>query len=166
MHNQTFNIIIPIIAVVVGYGLSFLQQLWSQKQQRKDEERRLEESRKDEKWKQEQLRINIFLEKRFKAYSEGLEFIYDIEQNQTEANALEDVLGRWKKWYPLNCVYLPPSVNDDFFKAMNGTTLIIVDMNNRERDRKTWDKFKNDILEAKNMFMDLKNVGWLPEDLK
>jgi len=166
MSTQTLNVIIPIIAVVVGYGLSFLQQLWSQKQQRKDQERRLEEGRKDEKWKQAQIRINMFLEKRFKAYSEGLEFIYEVEQNQTKVEALESILERWKKWYPLNCVYLPPTVNDAFFGAMHGTNLIIIDLKNREVDRETWNKFKKEIRESKKMFMDLKEVGWLPEDLK
>ena len=163
MNSQNLNV---IIAVVVGYCLSFLQQLWSLRQQRKDEVHKLEESRKDEKWKQEQLRINLFIEKRFNAYSEGLEFIYEVEQNQNEAEALENIDKNWKKWYPLNCVYLPPEVNTAFFKAMCDITLIIIDLNNDEGNTETWNQFREETKTAKQNLMDLKDVGWLPEDLK
>jgi len=163
MNTQNFNV---IIAVVVGYGLSFLQQLWSLRQHRKDEKHNLEESRKDEMWKQTQLRINMFLEKRFTAYSEGLEFIYEVEQNQNEVEALESIDKKWKKWYPSNCIYLPPEVSTAFFNAMCDITLIIIDLNNNEGNRETWDKFREETRTAKKCLMDLKDIGWIPEDLK
>jgi len=166
VNTQNLNVIIPIITLVVGFGLSFLQQLWSMRQQRKNEEHKLKESRKDEQWKQEQLRVNMFLEKRFNAYSEGLEFIYEVEQNQTEVDALEKINEKWKKWYPLNCVYLPPEVNTAFFNAMCGITLIIIDINNKDGNKEVWKEFREETRTAKKFLMDLKDIGWIPDDLK
>ena len=56
-----------------------------------------------------------------KVYGEALEFIYEVEQNQTKADELERILEKWKKWYPSNAIYLPPSVNDALFGALDTT---------------------------------------------
>jgi hypothetical protein len=52
------------------------------------------------------------------------------EKNQTNADVLQQILGRWEKWYPLHVVYLPPLVNDDLFGAMHWTNSVIIDLHN------------------------------------
>ncbi len=155
-----------IAGIIIGWVLSFYQQRWTREQDKKDEVRRQEQRRKEEEWKQTQLRINTFLEKRWKTYSEGLEFVYEAEQHQHDAEELEAVQKKWSKWHPSNCLYLPPSVRDAFFAAMNMTAPIIVDLRNQDRDREIWRTFKEDLQNAKTRLMNLNDVGWLPEELK
>ncbi len=155
-----------IAGITIGWALSFCQQRWTREQDKKDEIRRKEQRRKDEKWKQTQLRINIFLEKRFKTYSEALEFVYDVEQHQHDVEELEAIQKKWSKWHPSNCLYLPPSVRDALNGAMIFTTAIIVDLGNQDNDKETWKMFKEKLQEAKIQLMNLSDVGWLPEELK
>jgi len=147
MDNPIFVIINTIVAgllVLAGYGISFLQQKWRQKQTRKD----------------------LLLDKRMKVYGEGLEFVYEVEMNRTKEEELERILERWKKWYPSNVVYLPPSVNNALFGAMHWTVSIIIDLHNKAGNKETWDKFNEELQNAKTSLMNLKEIGWLPEDLK
>ena len=155
-----------IAGITIGWALSFFQQRWTREQDKKDEIRRQEQRRKDEKWKQTQLRINIFLEKRFKTYSEALEFVYDVEQHQHDAEELEAIRKKWIEWHPSNCLYVPPSVRNDLFVAMNMIAPIIVDLSNQDRDKEIWRIFKEDLQNAKTRLMNLNDVGWLPEDLE
>lgn len=145
------------LAIVLGWALSFLQQIWTGKQKRKDE-----------KWKQTQLRINTFLEKRLRTYSEDLEFVYDVEGNQHNAEGLKAVQKKWSKWHPSNCLYLPRSVREALNEAMKFTTAIIVDLGrpDGDRNRETWETFKGKLQEAKTQLMNLSDVGWLPKDLE
>ena len=152
--------------IIIGWALSFCQQRWTREQDKKDEVRRQEQRRKDEKWKQKQLRINTFLEKRWKTYSEGLEFVYEAEENQHDDGELEAVQKKWSKWHPSNCLYLPRSVRDALNEAMKFTTAIIVDLRNKTGDKKTWEKFKEKREKARTQLMNLSDVGWLPEDLE
>lgn len=138
------NTIVAGLLVLAGYGISFLQQKWTQKQTMK----------------------NALLKDRLKVYGKGLGFIYEVEQSQTNAEELERINKRFKKWFPSNVVYLPPSVNDAFFKAMNWTVLIIVDLHNKDENEETWKEFKEKLQKAKTSLMDLKDIGWLPKDLK
>jgi len=109
----------------------------------------------------------MFLEKRLNTYSEGLEFVYEVEKNQTNADALQQILRRWEKWYPLNVVYLPTQVNDDLFGAMHWTNPVIIDLHNDgEVNPETWKIFKDELQKAKTSLMNLKDIGWLPEDLR
>lgn len=149
--------LIGVGGTIIGSAFTFLQQIWTRWQ-----------DRKDEKWKQTQLRINTFLEKRFKTYSEGLEFVYDVEGSQDNAEGLKAVQKKWSKWHPSNCLYLPFSVRDTLFEAMKFTTAIIVDLGrpDGDRNRETWEKFKGKLQEAKTQLMNLSDVGWLPKDLE
>jgi len=147
MNNGIYNIInsvVVLIAAIIGFLASLHQQKWGRKQSRKDS----------------------LLDKRMKVYGEGLEFVYEVEQNQTNAEELERIRQEWKKWYPSNAVYLPPSVNDPLFEAMNWTVLIIIDLHNRDKNMETWKEFKEKLRKAKTFLMDLKDIGWLPKDLK
>lgn len=147
MDNPIFVIINTIVAgllVLAGYGLSFLQQKWRQKQTRKDS----------------------LLDKRMKVYGEGLGFIYKVGMSQTNAEELERINQRFIKWYPSNVVYLPPSVNEALLGAMNWTVPIIHDLNCNINDEKTWEKFEGYLREAKTSLVNLKDIGWLPKDLK
>ena len=155
-----------IVGIIIGWALSFWQQRWTREQDRKDDVRRQEQRRKDEKWKQTQLRINTFLEKRWKTYSEALTFIHDVEGNQRNAERLKAVQKKWSKWHPSNCLYLPFSVRDTLFEAMKFTTAIIVDLGNQDNDRETWTKFKGKLQEVKTALTNLKEVGWLPSELE
>lgn len=147
MSNGILNIINSVIvlaATLIGFWASFLQQKSRQKQSRTD----------------------ALLEKRLKVYGEGLEFVYEIEQNRTNEEELERIIERWKKWYPSNAIYLPPSVNDALFGAIHWTTPIIVDLHNNASNQETIDKFNEKLQNAKTSLMNLKEIGWLPEDLK
>ena len=118
-----------------------------------------------EKKRRKQSRIDAILEKRMKVYGEGLEFIYEVEQNKTKSEELERILEKWKKWYPSNAIYLPPSVNDALFGAMHWTLPVIIDLHNRESDRETIRVFKENLQQAKIQLMNLKDISWLPADL-
>lgn len=166
MDNQLLLAIVPVVSVAVGWGLSSLTQRWHRGQMIEHEKWKQEQKREDEKWKERQQRINMFLEKRLNAYSEGLEFVYQVEMNQTYASALEKILNRWEKWYPLNVVYLPPIVNNDLLGAMGRTAVIKMDLSNQDRNRETWRLFKEELQTAKKSLMNLKDIGWLPEDLR
>lgn len=155
-----------IAGIIIGWALSFWQQRWTREQDRKDEVRRQEQRRKDEKWKQKQLRINTFLEKRWKTYSEGLVFVLEVEEHQRNPDELKAIQNKWKEWYPSNCLYLPNSVREALRKAINFTTAIIVDINNKTENKETWETFKENQKEAKAALMNLSDVGWLPEDLE
>lgn len=158
-----------IVGTIIGWALSFCQQRWARKQDRKDEVRRQEQRKKDEKWKQKQLRINTFLEKRWKTYSEALTFIYDVEGNQHNKGELEETKKKWSKWHPSNCLYLPDSVRDALFEAMKFTEAIIVDLGTPVGERVgrgTWEAFGEKLKEAKTALMNLSEVGWLPPDLE
>jgi len=75
MDNPIFviaNTIVAGLLVLAGYGISFLQQ----------------------KWRQKQVRTDIVLEKRMKVYGEGLEFVYEVEMNRTKEEELERILER------------------------------------------------------------------------
>jgi len=156
------------LGMVIGWTLSFIQQIWTRWQDRKDEVRRQEQRRKDEKWKQKQLRINTFLEKRWKTYSQGLEFVYNLEGNQDNAERLKAVQKKWSKWHPSNCLYLPRSVREALNEAMKFTTAIIVDLGRPDGDRniETQENFERKLQEAKTALMNLSGVGWLPPDLE
>lgn len=108
MDNQLLMAIVPVVSIVVGWGLSSLTQRWHRGQMIEHEQWKHEQTRKDEKWKERQQRVNMFLEKRLNAYSEGLEFVYQVEMHQTDADTLGEILKRWEKWYPLHVVYLRP----------------------------------------------------------
>jgi len=148
MNNQISNIInsaIVLIATIVGFLGSFFQQ----------------------KWKQKQVRTDAFLDKRMNVCGDGLEFVYEVEHNQTNEEKLERIIERWKKWYPSNAVYLPPLVNDAIFSVMNWVVLVIIDLHNDGKvDKETWKKFKEELQRAKTFLMNLKEIGWLPKDLK
>ncbi len=147
MDNPIFiiaNTIVAGLLVLAGYGISFLQQ----------------------KWKQKQVRTDTFLEKRMKVYGEGLEFVYEVEMNRTKDEELGRILERWKKWYPSNVVSLPPSVNNALFGAMHWTIPIIIDLHNKTGNKETWDKFNEELQNAKTSLMNLMEIGWLPEDLQ
>jgi len=136
--------VISLVSVLLGYWLAFLR----------------------EKNRKTQSRIDAILEKRMKVYGESLEFIYEIEQNQTKAEELERIIERWKKWYPSNATYLPPSVNDALFGAVNWTVLVMVDLYNKQSNRETLKVFKENIQQVKTELMNLKDISWLPKDLK
>jgi len=166
MDNQLLMAIVPVVSIVVGWGLSSLTQRWHRGQMIEHEKWKQEQKREDEKWKEKQQRVNMFLEKRLTAYSEGLEFVYQVEKSQTNADVLQLILDRWEKWYPLNVVYLPPVVNNDLFGAMGRTAVIRIDLNNRDKDRETWRIFKEKLQAAKESLMNLRDIGWLPNDLR
>ena len=115
---------------------------------------------------QKQTLIDSILGKRMTTYSEALGFIYEAEQNQSEADKLDQIFERWKKWYPSNAAYLPPSVNDPLFGAMTWTVLVSIDLHNRQVDSKTFRDFKGRLQEAKTQLMSLRDIGWLPKDLE
>jgi hypothetical protein len=111
---------IGLIGALLGYGASFLEQRW-----------RLKQTREADEWKHRQLRIDALLEPRRRVYSEGLQFVYEAERNQYNPQSLAQILDRWKTWHPQNAIYLPPSVNNALFSAMNWTHAIYVDLSNR-----------------------------------
>ena len=119
-----------------------------------------------EKNRRKQSRIDAILEKRMKVYGEGLEFIYEIEQNQIKSEELERIRENWKKWYPSNAVYLPPSVNDALFGAMTQAALVMIDLYNKESNKETFEEFKEHLQQAKTQLMNLKDINWLPKGLK
>lgn len=49
---------------------------------------------------------------------------------------------------------------------MGQTRLIEIDFSNRDRNRETWEVFKEQLQAAKKELMNLKDIGWLPEDLR
>jgi len=118
------------------------------------------------KFKLKQDRKTAWAKKREPVYAQGLEFVYDVEKNQTNAQELEHILKRWAGWYPLNAIYLPPTVNDALYGAMHWTLPIAVDLHNRDVDRKTWKIFRENLQNAKKVLMESKDIGWLPEDLR
>lgn len=59
-----------------------------------------------------------------------------------------------------------PKVNDALFGAMGETALIRIDLSSPDRNRKTWSEFKKKLQTAKKSLMNLKDIGWLPEDLR
>ena len=145
------------LGIVLGWALSFLQQIYTRRQ-----------DRKDEKWKQKQLRINTFLEKRWKTYSEALTFIHDVEGSLDNAGKLEAIKNKWSKWHPSSCLYLPDSVRDALNEAMKFILAIIPELGrpNGERDRVTFEEFKRKLQAAKTALTNLTEVGWLPPDLE
>ena len=146
--SSIINLAIVLIPVLFGYWLSSLH-----------EKRRLKQVRIDK-------FIDKFLEPRLKLYGEGLKFIYEVEMNQTKEKELESILERWKKWYPSNVVYLPPSINNVLFNAMSLTQVRAINLHNKEKDPESWKEFKEEIQKAKIQLMDIKDIGWLPKDLK
>ena len=135
---------IVLISALFGFWSSFFQQ----------------------KWRLKQARIDNFLEKRLNLYGEGLKFIYEVEQNQSAFEKLELIIEDWKKWYPSNVVYLPPSINDVLFSAMSLTQARAINLHNKEKDTESWKEFKEGIQKAKIQLMDLEDIGWLPKGLK
>lgn len=160
------DLIMPIFGVVIGWGLSFIQLRWNTGKMAELEKWKQEQKREDDKWKETQQRIDTFLEKRLAAYSAGLDFVYRVELNQTSSDVLDQILDNWKAWYPLHVVYLPPSINDDLFKAMSSVSVIRVDLGQRDRSHTNWEMFKKRLQAAKENLMNLKDIGWLPEGLK
>jgi len=49
---------------------------------------------------------------------------------------------------------------------MRWTVPIIIDPHNKAGNKETWDKFNEELQNAKTSLMNLKEIGWLPEDLK
>jgi hypothetical protein len=49
---------------------------------------------------------------------------------------------------------------------MHWTRAIAIDLHNRERDKKTWEIFRERLQTAKMMLMESKDIGWLPDNLK
>lgn len=113
-----------------------------------------------------QARIDKFLEPRLKLYGESLKFIYEVEQNQNVFEKLELIIEDWKKWYPSNVVYLPPSINNILFSAMQLTNVRVINLHNKEKDTASWKEFKEEIQKAKIQLMNLEDISWLPKDLK
>lgn len=118
------------------------------------------------KWKVKQDRKTDWAKRREPIYAQGLEFVYDVEKNQADAQELERILKRWMKWFPLNTIYLPPVVNDALYGAMHWTLPIAVDLHNKNVDRETVKIFRENLQNAKKALMESKDIGWLPEDLK
>lgn len=118
------------------------------------------------KWKLKQDRKTAWAKKREPIYAQGLEFVYDVEKNQTNAQELERILKRWAGWYPSNAIYLPPTVNDALYGAMHWTLPMAVDLHNRDVNKETWNIFRENLQNAKNALMESKDIGWLPEDLR
>ena len=143
--NSIISNVITLAAALLGFWSSSL----IQKQRRK------------------QSLVDLILGKRMTAYSEGLGFVYDVEQNQTNDKELERIYHEWKRWYPSHAVYLPPAVNDSFFEAMTWIVPVYIDLHNDKRvNDKTFGILKENLKTSKRLLMDLKDVGWLPEDLK
>jgi hypothetical protein len=115
---------------------------------------------------QKQKLIDSILGKRMSTYSEALNFVYQIEQNQAKADALDKIVDGWKKWYPSNAAYLPPSVNAAFFGAMIWAVPVSVDLHNAQVNIKTTSRFIEFVQDAKTKLLGLEDIGWLPEDLK
>jgi len=149
------NSIIGLLGALLGFGASFLEQRW-----------RLKQSRQSDEWKQQQIRIDALLEPRRKVYSEGLQLVYDVEQNQTDPVGLKKILDRWANWYPQNAIDLPPSVNGALFSAMNWTHAVYVNLSNKDYDTETWRIFKEKLQSAKELLMKQAEIAWLPDDLK
>jgi hypothetical protein len=142
--TDILKISIGIVLAMIGHLVAFVRLKWKQKEDRKE---KLAEIRRP-------------------IYSNGLKFVYEVEQNQTSHEALGSILKRWGEWYPLNAVYLPPSVNNALFSAMGLTSLIRIDLHNQDSDRKTWTDFKEKLQAAKMMLMESEDIGWLPKDLR
>jgi len=94
------------------------------------------------KWKIKQDRKTAWAKKREPIYAKGLEFVYDVEKNQTNAEELDRILKRWAKWFPLNAIYLPPAANNALYGAMYWTVPVTIEL------------------------MNSKDIGWLPDDLR
>jgi hypothetical protein len=128
-----------IAGIIIGWALSSLQQ----------------------KWKQKQIRIDVFIEKRLKSYSEALSFMHEAEMKQTEPSELKEVVAKWHKWLSQNAVYLPPSINEMVFEAIFLTYMLTITHTHEDKLRfgRCRDKLKKQLTE-------LSNISWLPEDLK
>jgi len=118
------------------------------------------------KWKVKEDRKTVWAKKREPIYAQGLEFVYGVEKNQSNAEELDRILERWADWFPSNAIYLPPLVNKALHGAMHWTRAIAIDLHNRERDKKTWEIFRERLQTAKMMLMESKDIGWLPDNLK
>lgn len=100
-----WNVLLPIGTLLLGSAITFLLQCWALKQSRKDEDARFKRS----------LTIKL-LEKRLSAYSEGLEFVLQIESKQGDAKNLEVFFTEFSKWFTSKCGYLSPRTVDLFSK--------------------------------------------------
>jgi len=118
------------------------------------------------KWKLKQDRKTAWAKKREPIYAQGLEFVYDVEKNQTNEEELDRILERWADWFPLNAIYLPPTVNDALHGAMHWAAAISMDLHNQQSDRETGRIFREKHQTAKKFLMESKDIGWLPEDLR
>jgi len=145
MPDWIFDIIRLVIGGVLGSLLTYLSMRWQLKQDRKTE----------------------LAKKRAQIYSEGLNFVYNIEKNQSNAEELENILERWSNWYPSNSIYLPPLVNEVLFSAIFLARPVSNNLHNEGKvDPITWKKLKEELKNVKSTLMDSKDIGWLPDDLK
>ena len=144
MPEWFLKIYIPVLSLVLGGLIIFLRM----------------------KWKLQQDRKTAWARKREPIYAQGLEFIYEGEKHQTNEEELKGILERWAEWFPLNAIYLPPSVNDALFGAMHWTNAVRNNLSNNESNEKIFRNFKEKLQKAKKDLMELKDIGWLPEDLK
>lgn len=145
--DQVIRVLIVLVSVSFGYLVSIFKMRWQKKELKKDaiRDRRM---------------------KVYGVYGEGSQFVYDVEQNRTNAQELEHILDRWRKWYLSNSIYFSPSVNDSLFGALHWTLPVMIDLNNNQSDAETLRIFEEHLQKAKRNLMDLKDIGWLPEDLK
>jgi hypothetical protein len=118
------------------------------------------------KWKLREDRKEKLAEIRRPIYSKGLKFVYDVELNQINFEELDSILKRWTDWFPLNVIYLPPSIIDAILGAMNWTSAVSMDLHNRDSNRETVNIFKEKLQNAKMMLLESKDIGWLPKDLR
>lgn len=145
MSGWVIDIIKFVIGGVAGGLLTFLRMKWKLKQDRK----------------------TAWANKREPIYAQGLQFIYNVEKNQTNADELDRILKKWADWFPLNAIYLPPAINDALHGAMHWTFPVSIDLHNEGKvERETWKKFREKLQSAKMALMNSKDIGWLPEDLR
>jgi len=142
--------IIGLIQVGVGAAITFLVQHLSSRELR---------------WKLVEERKSDYARRREPLYAKALEFIYAIEGNQGKADALEKEFREFAEWLPANTLYFPPYAKEKLFTLRTYTLLHFVDLSNRDRDNDTVRLFRDSLRDAKEYFLNSKDIAWLPEDL-
>jgi hypothetical protein len=116
------------------------------------------------KWKTAAGRRTDWEKLRRPIYAEAFKHVSAIDQGRGDAENFEAEIKKFADWIPANACYLPPKGIELVFGVVNRGTAYSIDIHNRDVDSDTRKWFLDVLQAAKDYFVDIQDIRWLPED--
>ena len=122
-------------------------------------------SSRELRWKTIEDRRSDYARRREPLYAKALEFVFAIEGARPKEELVSRVLQDYADWLIPNTFYFPPSAKEKLFTLRTNLVIYLVDLSNKAVEKETVRAYANSIEEAKEYFLNSRDISWFPEEL-